>query len=138
MAAHSSILAGVSHGQRSLVGYSPRGHKESDTPERLIRHTQSRFFTKHSEKTCSYSGRLWKQRTQGCGADRDTDFQMKGTWGVMAGVGCDTLDPRKRSFRLGSLLCRRVRRRQWHPTPLFLPGKAYGQRSLVGCSPWGC
>ena len=31
MATHSSILAGESHGQRSLVGYSPRGHKESDT-----------------------------------------------------------------------------------------------------------
>ena len=30
---HSSILAGKSHGHRSLVGYSPRGHKESDTTE---------------------------------------------------------------------------------------------------------
>ena len=28
-------------------------------------------------------------------------------------------------------------RRQWHPTPILLPGKSYGQRSLVGCSPWG-
>ena len=28
-------------------------------------------------------------------------------------------------------------RRQWHPTPVFLPGKSHGQRSLVGCSPWG-
>jgi len=35
MATHSSILAGKSHGQRSLVGYSPWGHKESDTAERL-------------------------------------------------------------------------------------------------------
>ena len=26
------------HGQRSLVGYSPWGHKESDTTERLNRH----------------------------------------------------------------------------------------------------
>ena len=22
--------------------------------------------------------------------------------------------------------------------PVFLPGKSHGQRSLVGCSPWGC
>ena len=29
-------------------------------------------------------------------------------------------------------------RRQWHPTPVLLPGKSYGRRSLVGCSPWGC
>ena len=26
----------------------------------------------------------------------------------------------------------------WHPTPVLLPGKSHGQRSLVGCSPWGC
>ena len=29
------------------------------------------------------------------------------------------------------------RRRQWHPTPVLLPRKSHGQRSLVGCSPWG-
>ena len=28
-------------------------------------------------------------------------------------------------------------RREWQPTPVFLPGKSQGQRSLVGCSPWG-
>ena len=33
MATHSSILAGKPHGQRSLVGYSPWGHKELDTLE---------------------------------------------------------------------------------------------------------
>ena len=30
-----------------------------------------------------------------------------------------------------------IRRRWWHPTPVLLPGKFHGQRSLVGCSPWG-
>ena len=25
-----------------------------------------------------------------------------------------------------------------HPTSVLLPGKSYGLRSLVGCSPWGC
>ena len=29
-------------------------------------------------------------------------------------------------------------RRQWHPTPLLLPGESHGRRSLVGCSQWGC
>ena len=28
-------------------------------------------------------------------------------------------------------------RRKWQPTPVFLPGKCHGQRSLVGYSPWG-
>ena len=35
MATHSSILAGESHGQRSLAGYSPWGYKESDMTEQL-------------------------------------------------------------------------------------------------------
>ena len=30
-----------------------------------------------------------------------------------------------------------IRRRQWQPIPVLLPGKPHGQRSLVGCSPWG-
>ena len=47
-------------------------------------------------------------------------------------------------------LCQRIRlvwaleggrpsfqRRQWHPTPVLLPGKSHGWRSLVGCGPWG-
>ena len=34
MATYSSVLGGKSHGQRSLEGYSPRGHKE------LNRHTE--------------------------------------------------------------------------------------------------
>jgi len=29
------------------------------------------------------------------------------------------------------------RRRQWHPTPVLLPGKSHGWGSLAGCSPWG-
>ena len=36
------------------------------------------------------------------------------------------------------ILCANLtRRRRWHPTPVLLPGKSHGRRSLVGCSPWG-
>jgi len=37
------------------------------------------------------------------------------------------------------LLCiyTHTQRRWWHPTPVLLPGKSHGWRSLVGCSPWG-
>ena len=38
------------------------------------------------------------------------------------------------SFALAYDYCRR---RRWHPTPVLLPGKSHGGRSLVGCSPWG-
>ena len=30
-----------------------------------------------------------------------------------------------------------IKRRQWHPTPVLLPGKFHGWRSLLGYSPWG-
>ena len=48
MATHSSILAGESHGQRNLMGYSPWGSKESDRTERMSTHAV--FVTKFSPK----------------------------------------------------------------------------------------
>ena len=41
MSTHSNILAGESHRQRSLVGYSPWGHKELDTTEWLTLYTNN-------------------------------------------------------------------------------------------------
>ena len=35
------------------------------------------------------------------------------------------------------LLYEDLQRRQWQPTPVLLPGKSHGQRSLVGCHLWG-
>ena len=37
-------------------------------------------------------------------------------------------------------VCARVTfpRWRWHPTPVLLPGKSHGRRSLEGCGPWGC
>ena len=34
-------------------------------------------------------------------------------------------------------LVEETRRRQWHPTPAFLPGESHGRGSLVGCHLWG-
>ena len=36
-----------------------------------------------------------------------------------------------------SIITLNIWRRHWHPTPVVLPGKSHGRRSLVGCSPWG-
>ena len=33
--------------------------------------------------------------------------------------------------------CIIVQWRQWQPTPVLLPRKSHGRRSLAGCSPWG-
>ena len=38
------FLPGESHGRRSLVGYSPRGHKEQDTTERLSSFSHVNFL----------------------------------------------------------------------------------------------
>ena len=53
-----------------------------------------------------------------------------------SGASCIT---RKKSFRLSQFRYVRamLRRRRWHPTPVLLPGKSHGRRSLEGCSPWG-
>ena len=41
---------------------------------------------------------------------------------------------REASFSLFSFMCWR---RQWQPTPVFLPGEPQGWGSLVGCHLWG-
>ena len=55
----------------------------------------------------------------------EVEMQIKEGWGIMKCSGKFPL-----SSKAGG-------RRQWHPTPVLLPGKSHGQRSLVGCSPWG-
>ena len=41
-----------------------------------------------------------------------------------------------RSLKKVKAHCYSGLRRQWQPTPVLLPGKSHGRRSLVGCSPW--
>ena len=48
-----------------------------------------------------------------------------------------TTSPSTSDVPQSAALCTLIRRRQWQPTPILLPGKPHGQRSLVGCSPWG-
>ena len=43
----------------------------------------------------------------------------------------------RENFPAKSSNLRHCRRRRWHPTPVLLPRKFHGRRSLVGCSPWG-
>ena len=42
-----------------------------------------------------------------------------------------------RRCRFNPWLRKIPRRRKWQPTPVFLPRKSHGQRSLEGYSPWG-
>ena len=52
---------------------------------------------------------------------------------VIAILQFSTLNPVQRRLLLAPTM-RLFRRRQWHPTPVLLPGKSHGRRSLVGCS----
>ena len=53
-----AFLPGKSHGQRSLVGYSPRGHKESDTTEQL--HFQLHFHRYGCESRTIKKAECWR------------------------------------------------------------------------------
>ena len=44
--------------------------------------------------------------------------------------------PASRRRRLYACIGKIAWRRKWQPIPVFLPGKFYGQKSLVGCNPW--
>ena len=79
---------------------------------------------------------IWKVRM---GTSKKPEFWV----GQMALLGL----PRWLNGKESACQCRRCRfdpcirkipwSRKWHPTPVLLPGKSHGWRSLVGCSPWG-
>ena len=54
--------------------------------------------------------------------------------------GKDSACQRRRRKRLGfsPWFEKTPWRRKWQPTPVFVPGKSHGQRSLADYSPWGC
>ena len=47
------------------------------------------------------------------------------------------LPPRGR-YRINPWVRRILWKRKWQPTPVFLPRKSHGQKSLAGKSPWDC
>ena len=59
-------------------------------------------------------------------------------WSNAADDGEAAAPVNKDDIWLDSWLLQEIdQRRQWHPTPVLLPGKSHGWRSLVGYSPWG-
>ena len=75
--------------------------------------------------------------TVACQAPLSMGFSRQEYWsGLPFPSSGDLPDPGIKPVTLTSLALV-GRRRQWHPTPVLLPGKSHGRRSLVGCSPWG-
>ena len=62
----------------------------------------------------------------------------RGAWHAAVHRDHKELDTTQRLKKKKIMRIREVaQRRQWHPTPVLLPGISHGWRSLVGCSPWG-
>ena len=147
------FLPGESHGQRSLAGYSSWGHTESGTCISMYRYTQfhrTRIFRYTAISQLTNSGYLTLMeyfylieliyqfcqvfslfileepifssllyRTPG-GSDGKASACNAGDLGLVPGLG------------------RFPWRRKWQSTPVLLPGKFHGWRSVVSYSPWGC
>ena len=73
-------------------------------------------------------------------------FLLKGSlkstakrWASPVAQSIKNLSPwrRHRRYSFDPWLRKILWMRKWHPTPVFLPGKFHGQRSLEGYSPWG-
>ena len=78
-----------------------------------------------------------------CYASKSAD-ESEGKWQqwqqhwVLWRRGFHTLSPLRRELTVcGRQIREKLIARQWHPTPVLLPGKPHGRRSLVGYSPWG-
>ena len=109
----SVFLPGEFHTQRSLARYSPWDPKELDTTKRL---RPEKAMAPHS------STLAWKIPWM----EEPGGLQSMG----LLRVGQDSVT----SLSLFTFL---HWRRQWQPTPVFLPGESQGRGSLVGCCLWG-
>ena len=76
---------------------------------------------------------------------KQTHRQRTDLW-LLSGRGCGQMDwedgiSRRKllytEWMHNKVLLQSTERRKRQPTPVFLPGKSHGQRSLVGYSPWG-
>ena len=116
-----ALLPGKSHGQRSLAGCSPWGHRGVGHALATKQQQYSSFRDSPEKEMATYSsilaweipwteepGRLRSMRLLRVGYDWATSL-----W----------------------LLTFMHWRRKWQPTPVFLPGESQGQRSLAGYSP---
>ena len=144
------FLPEESNGWRSLVGYSPRGHKELDTTEQLHFHfmfylnlsvssswhiffwsCQHAFFVRMTPPPfCRRFLRPWSA------GGSDATFGWR-----RASLMAQTVKnlPEMQETRVQSLSQEYSLEKEIAThSPVFLPGEFHGQRSLVGYHPWGC
>ena len=82
--------------------------------------------------------RAYSQRSELPDSWQQVCLGMREFSATVLDLGCILKPPKKlEKLSLFGLTSRGWRRRPWHPSPVLLPGKSHGQRSPVGCSPWG-
>ena len=120
-------FSGAGDGQGGLVCCSPWGWKESDTTERL-NWTDPNSYLNISQECLEKAM-----------APHSSTLAWKIPWSEEPG-GLQSMG----SHRVGhdwatslSVFTFMHWRRQWQPTPVFLPGESQGRGSLVGCHLWG-
>ena len=139
------FLPGKPHGRRSLVGCSPSGREKSDKTEQLPFHFSLSCIGEGNgnplQCSCLESprdGGAWWAAVYGIAQSRTWLKQLSNSSSSSKMVWL----PKWLSGKESTCQCRRHRsdpwarkilwRRKWQPTPVFLPGKSHGQRSLAG------
>ena len=148
----SEWTLGVGDGQGGLVCCNSWGHKESDTTEQL-NWTDWRcpyFCSSHSYSSFSPSSALISMKPFVINGMFDSIsppftehlpysiyFMLpsgkESAYWFLGGVSCRS----HKRYRFDSLVGKILWSRKGQPTPVFMPGKSHGQKSLEGYNPWG-
>ena len=147
------LLPGRSHGRRSLVGCSSWDCKESDMTERLHFHFSLSCIGEGNGNPLQCSclenprdGGAWWAAVYGVTQSRTRLKRLSSS--SSSGVPLLGASPDGASGKESACQCRRTKRlgfdpwvwkipwrMKWPPTPVFLPEKSHGPRSLAGYGP---
>ena len=129
---------------QSLKGlYQPQPIYSPSKPLLASSHLQTTIFSSvvHANALSREASRqkgkeIWGQLSNVSNSKHEWSIShITDTTSSISSKHCLPLSPQQTSIELGPMLGM-YRRRQWHPTPVLLPGEARAWRRLVGCSPW--
>ena len=107
------FLAGKFHGQRSLAGYSPKCCKELDRTKRLT--LSLSLFSQDPKDSCNRMERILLELNS-------SPQSLRGFPGGASGKEPACQCRRRKRYRFHPRVGRMPWRREWEPTPIFLPG----------------
>ena len=120
----------LAQGQQNPLSHSEVTLKKR-IPDEDVTHTHTHTHTHTQRNTtqpykgmkfCHLQLHRWTGRVPGWCSGKESTHQCR----------------RSRRCRFKPQVGKIPQQRKWQLTPVFLPGKFHGQRSLVGYSPWGC